>query len=431
MIWAGKFFTGMCLTAVFGLIVPSSVNAQVTTDVPGIVTEVRNTYVGKSDPEADGQQTWQTVMNTADSGDDEAGDMALDDDIVDLTDSLLEQLDLDAVDDLLSENEDTKGILFSDIVKELLNSETEISKSEIGRKVIAMFFSEVAEYRVLMIRLMVLTIAFAFFNSFISTSPDRSISKMGFFMYFLVLMALLTESYLLISDLFEDVMGRVSEMMEALIPAFAMTLFFSSAQTTAAVFYQIAVAVIWLVERLLIGIVAPLVHIYTVLQILNCFTGEKMISRLTSLLRRLILWTLRALLAGVTGINVIESMIAPSLDNLKKLSVTKAMGMIPGLGNVTEAVSNLFLGSALVIKNGVGAAAMIALLSVVLMPVLKMLVFLLVYKAAGAMVQPFAGSQVSGCIDSIGESTALLVRTLLVGTLLFLITIALVITAVR
>ncbi|MCD8365962.1 MAG: stage III sporulation protein AE, partial [Clostridiales bacterium] len=230
---------------------------------------------------------------------------------------------------------------------------------------------------------------------------------------------------------FEDVMEETIAMMQAVIPAFSMTLIFASAQTTAAVFYQIAVGVIWLVERLLCYLIAPAIHVFAVLQMLNCFTGEKMISRLTDLIRKVIRWSLRALLAGVTGINVIETMIAPSVDNLKKMSVTKALSMIPGLGGVTEAVGSIFLGSAVVIKNGVGVAAMVAILCIVFAPVVKITVLFLLYKIAGAIVQPFAGIQVCGCIDSVSESTGLLLKTLFTGILMFLITIAIVITAVR
>lgn len=381
-----KIMTALFLAVFFSLMRTCPAGAQGISDPGEMPGEIQYTFVGKTDADTGEQQILQTSADSVNSGQGDDSGTALDDDIADLTESLLAQLDLDAIDDLFSENEDTKEISFTDIVRELLDPGSEITKHDIGERIFAMVFSEAAEYRTLMIRLMILTLAFAFFNSFISASPDSSISKTGFYMYFLVLMALLMESYLVVSGIFTEVMGRVVEMMEALIPAFTMTLVFASAQTTAAVFYQIAIAVIWMVERLLIHIAAPAVHVYMVLQILNCFTGEKLISRLTALIRKLILWTLRALLAGVTGINVIEAMIAPSLDNLKKASVAKALGMIPGLGNVTEAVSNLFLGSALVIKNGVGAAAMIALVSVIFAPVVKMFVFLLMYKAAGAVV---------------------------------------------
>jgi len=352
-------------------------------------------------------------------------------DIETLTEGLLSELNLNDVDDVLAENEDTEDLSFSGLVSELLDDDRKLTKTTLLTQLASLVFGELAECKSTFIQILLLTAAFAFFNSFIRVFENSQISRTGFYMCFLVLMALLMKSYLLISDLFLRVMDQTVEVMRAMIPAFCMTMVFSSARTTAAAFYQITIVVIYLVERLLASVIVPCIHIFVILQMLNSLTGEKMISRFTALLKTVILWSFRVMLAGVTGMNVIENMIAPSVDNLKKMSVTKALGMIPGLGGVTEAASSIFLGAAVVIKNGVGVAAMVVLLCIALQPIVKILAFELMYRLAGSIVQPFADTQVCGCIDSVAEGTNLLFRALLTGVLLFLITIAVVVTAVK
>ena len=71
------------------------------------------------------------------------------------------------------------------------------------------------------------------------------------------------------------------------------------------------------------------------------------------------------------------------------------------------------------------------LMALMLGPVIKMLIFAVFYRLAGAVVQPFADKNVCGCIESVGEGAGLLLQTLVTAVLLFLITIAIVITAVR
>jgi len=73
----------------------------------------------------------------------------------------------------------------------------------------------------------------------------------------------------------------------------------------------------------------------------------------------------------------------------------------------------------------------VVLLCIALQPIVKILAFELMYRLAGSIVQPFADTQVCGCIDSVAEGTNLLFRALLTGVLLFLITIAVVVTAVK
>ena len=74
---------------------------------------------------------------------------------------------------------------------------------------------------------------------------------------------------------------------------------------------------------------------------------------------------------------------------------------------------------------------MVILMALMLGPVIKMLIFAVFYRLAGAVVQPFADKNVCGCIESVGEGAGLLLQTLVTAALLFLITIAIVITAVR
>ncbi|MCD7980778.1 MAG: stage III sporulation protein AE [Clostridiales bacterium] len=352
-------------------------------------------------------------------------------DIAGLLEDLRAELDLEEIDDVLSENEATEDLSFSDLVAALISTDDEISKKDAIQRVLSLAFGYFADCRVAFIRIMLLVVAFAFFNNFIHVFENSQISTMGYYMFFLVLIALLMKSWMTVSDLFSGVMDLIIEMMQAIIPAFCMAMAFASATTTAAAFYQITTVVIWLAERLLCGVIVPMIHVYVILQMLNSLTGEKMISRFTALLKKIIQWSLRTLLAGVTGMNVIENMIAPSVDNLKKLSVTKTLGMIPGLGGITEAAGSIFFGSAVVIKNGVGTAAMIVLVCIALSPVIRLLVFDLIFRLTGAVAQPFSDSQVCGCIESAAEGAGLLLRALLTGILLFLITIAVVITAVR
>lgn len=348
-----------------------------------------------------------------------------------LQEDLLSELPLSEIEEVLGAGEDTQGISFSDILHQILDTEQEADKKELAKEILGIAFGDLEECKTVFVQILLMTAAFAFLHNFINVFENSQVSKTGFYLYFLVLMVLLMKSYLLIQGMMNRVLGQSADFMEALLPAFCMTMVFSSQQVTAAAFYQLSLIVIYLVERILLYLIIPAIHIYVVMQMLNFMTDEKLISRITALLKFIITWGMRVLLAGVTGMNIIENMIAPSVDNLQKMSVTKTIGMIPGLGNTAEAVSNIFLGSAIVIKNGVGAAALIGLLCVCIGPFLKLFVYTLLFKAAGAIVQPFADQRVCGCIDSVGEGASLLLRALVTGMLLFMITIAVVVTAVR
>lgn len=342
---------------------------------------------------------------------------------------LLSDLPLAEIQDVLEQNEDTGQMSFETLVRNLIQADESADRRELFHQILQSVFVDMEDGKQLLVQILLLTAACAFLQNFIHVFENSQISQTGFYLYFLLLMGLLLRSYRLIHSVLEGVLGQVVAFMEALLPAFCMTMIFCSQKVAAVGFYQLSLIVIYLIERVLLYLVIPAIHVYVVLQMLNCMTAEKLISRITALLKRGLIWMMRFLLAGVTGMNVIERMIAPSVDNMKKMSVTQTISMIPGLGNTAQAVGNIFFGSAAVIRNGIGTAAMIVLICLAAGPLLKMLVFSVFYKMAGALAEPFSDKRICGCIDCVGDGALLLFRALGTGILLCMITIAVVVTA--
>ena len=348
-----------------------------------------------------------------------------------IDDSLLEEIDLTDIEEFLGENEETKEVSFQELIRSLLSQEGQPDKKEVFSRIWQLAASELVESKGIFIQLLIMCAAFAVLHNFANVFENSQIHTTCFFMFYMALITLLMKSYLLIHQIITSVMSSLTEFMQVLLPAFCMALIFSGAMSTAAVFYQIVAAVIFLVENILVYIVVPAVHIYVVMQMLNYMTGGDMISHLTKLLRKIICWSLRIMVAAVAGINIIQNLIAPALDGLKNTAVTKALNMIPGIGGSANAVTSMFLGSAAVIKNGIGAAALIILLILCLGPVIKVAVLMLLYKLTGALVQPISDKRVCGCISSVGDGAALLLQVLVTAMMMFMVTIASVTAAVK
>lgn len=375
------------------------------------------------------EDTIQGVIESGDRGDHGEEALLTEDDILD--DSLLEEFDFSDIESFFQQSEDTSQLDFAQLVQELIENQGEVDKKWLADQLFGMAASEWKESRSLFIQILIMCVAFAILNNFAGAFKNSQIHTTCFYMFYLALIMLLMKSYLLLHQVLVSVMERLTDFMEALLPAFCLALSFSAAISTAAVFYQIVVAVIYLIEQIMLNIIIPAVHVYVVLEMLNYMTGESMISNLTTLLKKIIKWALRMMVAAIAGINLIQSLIAPALDGLKNTAVTKMINMIPGIGAAANGVTGMFLGSAIVIKNGIGVAALVVLLILCLGPVVKMAVMTVCYKLTGAVVQPVADKRVCGCISSVGEGAGLLLKILITALMMFVVTIAIITAAVR
>ena len=153
--------------------------------------------------------------------------------------------------------------------------------------------------------------------------------------------------------------------------------------------------------------------------------GERF-SRICELMEEIIRWCLKCAIAATIGLNVVQTMVVPVIDRLNMSTVTKTLGMIPGMGNITGAVSELMLGAGMVIKNSVGTAGVLILLLLVMFPLCKMFLLSLMYKVTAAVTEPVSDKRIAGSMNGICLGCQLLTRILLTSLVLFLVTIAMI-----
>ena len=74
-------------------------------------------------------------------------------------------------------------------------------------------------------------------------------------------------------------------------------------------FYNLVLILIYLVEVLILKFLLPMIHVYIMVQVMNYMLGEDLLTELGELLKKLILWILKTLLALVVGINVVQGLL--------------------------------------------------------------------------------------------------------------------------
>lgn len=170
----------------------------------------------------------------------------------------------------------------------------------------------------------------------------------------------------------------------------------------------------------------PVINVYIMVQVLGNLTGEDFLSEFAGLLQKIVSWILRTLLAGIIGINVVQGLLAPAVDTLRRSALTRTAEALPWVGNAVGGTAEVVLGTAVLIKNGIGMAGAIITVLICAVPVLRMLILAFLYRLAAALVQPVSDKRITGCISSVSEGYELLVRVIFTAGVLFLLTIAVV-----
>lgn len=141
-------------------------------------------------------------------------------------------------------------------------------------------------------------------------------------------------------------------------------------------------------------------------------------------MEKLVTWGLKTMFGIVIGINVVQGLLGPAIDVLKRSALTKTIEAIPGIGNTFGSITDVVLGTAVLLKNGIGMAGAAFLLLLCVVPVVQVALSCLMFKVTAALVQPVSDERITGCIRSVSEGYGLMLRTFLTVAALFLLTIA-------
>lgn len=338
-------------------------------------------------------------------------------------DDLLSRMELDAVEKAVDELLEGQDFSFTGTLQRLIAGEAVFTAEGVEELLVNAAAGELLEQKQIMGYVLFLVLAAALLGNFSGMLQNGQLGDTGFYLIYLLLFALLLRGFAGVSSLVEQTMEGTLSFMKAAAPAYYLAVAASAGVTTASVFYQVLLLVFYLTEELLLYVLLPGIHAYLLLSLVNQLTREDFLSRMAELLKSVLLWTLRTVLGMVVGLEVLQNLVAPAFDSLKRSAVGRTAGAIPGVGNAVNAVTEMILGSAVLIRNCVGALAVIVLVLSAVSPVLKLLITSLCYKLLSAAAQPVSDSRICGCLNTMGESCALLLRLLATMELLFILTI--------
>ena len=168
-----------------------------------------------------------------------------------------------------------------------------------------------------------------------------------------------------------------------------------------------------------------MVRIDVLLVLAGHVAREETLTRLTELLEDGVSWILKTMTGLVLGFHVIQSLVLPFADSAGQAGIRRLVEMIPGIGSGAGALTQAVLGSGVLIKNTMGAAAVTVLVLLTAVPIIKLTVLMVLYQAAAAVMQPVCDKRVVSCVSGIARGHGLLLKIVTASLMLFVVVIAL------
>ncbi len=346
----------------------------------------------------------------------------------DVDDELISQYDFTEIDEMLEEMFPQEKLSFQDTIVGLISGDLEFSFDLIKNLIGDQLNYEIDNSKTGIIHILILVIIAAIFANFSGVFKSTQVAEISFSMLYMLLITICLNNFRILLDAATTNVEQMIGFMELLGPLYFLAVAIATGSATSITFYQLVLLLIFLIELLIRNFLLPLTQIYLVIRILDEFSPEIQLTKFAELLETIISWSLKTLTAGIVGINVIQGLLTPAIDSVKRSLVLKGGEALPIVGDAIGGAAEVVLGTAVLIKNGIGVAGMIICLVVCLVPIIQIAITSLMYQLIAALIQPVSDKRLVNCVSSVADGSKILLKIVFTTGVLFLITIAVVAT---
>lgn len=314
---------------------------------------------------------------------------------------------------------------FNDTVNTVMQGKLSLIPGDIIKYITDTLMYEIRSSKGLILSVFVIALISGVLNS---VSVDNGTSNAAFFVCFCLITIAVTKIITVTAGYGSDVINEMCTFVTKLAPMLGILLATSGYTASAASFYPIFSASVYFICLITERCILPLIYTSCVIGILDNLSGKIHLNNFNRLIKSLSKWILTGSLTIFTGINAIYGFCAPSVDGVAMRTAKFAVGsMVPVVGGfVADSIETVISGTRLM-KNSVGTAGIIAILTACAVPAIKIAAVMLMLKISSALIEPLSDKRYSDMIMEAADAVTTVFGMMIAVAILFIISIAIII----
>lgn len=256
----------------------------------------------------------------------------------------------------------------------------------------------------------------------IQSSFGGNVSEIAFYVCYLFVVILIITSYTDIISLCKETIGKLNDFMNMLIPLILGLLVANGSIVSVGIFQPVLLIMTSIINTIVTNVILPIIFISTMINLISNISENIKVSKVPKFLQKACLWCLEFCLIIFVGILSVEGTLGANVDGVTvKATKTVVSTVIPVVGKALSDATDSILGAVSLTKNAIGIIGMFVIVSIVLTPLIRVLIMMIIYNIAAALIEPIVDSRISKCMSDMGESIKVIFGLLATICMLFII----------
>ncbi|PHV72358.1 hypothetical protein CS063_02450 [Sporanaerobium hydrogeniformans] len=306
-------------------------------------------------------------------------------------------------------------------VQSLIKGEKSFSLDYLIKKIGSSLFQELGVFIRLGARFILIVLLCNLLQTLSSSFESKGTTQISFFVCYLVIIYSVMQSLLVMVDLASRTISGMNQVMTACIPTLIAFMTTSGYGSSGYAMAPVISSALTLSTYFLQKLVLPSIISVILLQLISTMSDSFKIDKLIDLFYRLMKWVLRGVLIVAIGVLSVYKATLPYVDmTVKKAAISVSKTFIPIVGDAVGGAVDFMMNCSFLVKNSFCIGVMLLVISLVSIPLIKILAYCLIYHVAGAVIEPLGDKRMASLATHLAKGCEFIMSTVGVVAILCL-----------
>lgn len=274
----------------------------------------------------------------------------------------------------------------------------------------------------------VLALLSSILKSLDNSFSSGSISQITTYIVFIVMVTLMLIGFKDVLNICNTTINSMINLMQIVMPILITFLVVMGFPMTSTVMTPIFMGGVTFINIIFKNFLFISITIGFSILVINNISKSIKLKKLSSFIKQINLITIGAVFTIYLALVSMQGMYVKSLDGFAVKSTKFAIGnFIPVVGGFVSDSFDIILSSSQLIKNLFGGVGLIILVGICLIPIIKIVSIILVYKTSAMVVEPVGEESISNFLNEVSNLMGIMLACIIAITIMFFVTIAIVI----
>ena len=340
-------------------------------------------------------------------------------------DNQLNKINIDEIEKYVKEDNLVKDIDLKTYIKNLISGKANILDLFDKNKIKSLVFSEVKSSVKIAASILVLALLSSIIKSLENSFTSSGITTVTNYIVFITVVTLTLVSFKDILALCYTTIENIIGLVNVIVPIMISLLILVGFPITSTALNPIFIGGIAAINIVFKKFIFVAISLAFAILVVNNVTNNIKLNRLSSFIKQINVVSLAGVFNLYLGLVSIQGLYVTSFDKFTVKTAKFAVGnFIPVVGGFVSDSVDILLSSSQLIKNVFGGIGLVILVGICLIPIIKILSVVLVYKLCAISIEPIGEDNISSFLNEVANLMIIILATIIAVTIMFFVTIA-------